>query len=410
MTLREMRASAKKKIDEARGIIHGKPTLTAEEQTKFDNLMGEYSELSEKISRAAEVESSENELRRLGPIHAADFGAGSLGVASRVSSHGDCWRTADGAEVRCLGRGDRLAAGRSGDLLGRVVHAVLTGEHDEETRASLIGKGATGDYLLSPNLIGEVVDLVGDASQLRNAGMRTVLVPGRAMEGRVVRQSGSDPEVNYVPEGALIPEGDVTFDVVSYRMRKAAALVKMSHEATRAENGISAVQNAIVRAVASELDRVALLGTGAAEEPLGISNTTGINTITSVGDINYDDILNAVKKCRESNFEPTAAIWSPATDYELSVLKAVSDGQYLIPPAAYQAIPKFITNKTTDALAFVGDFSQAFWVQSQGEGMRIEIGQGEDTFKRDMIWLRVIVPVDVVVVRPQAICKLSGLS
>jgi HK97 family phage major capsid protein len=312
--------------------------------------------------------------------------------------------------VRCLGRGDRLSGGHSRDLVGRVVHAILTGEHDEETRASIIGKDAQGGFNLTSAVIGEVVDLARDASQLANAGMRTVMVPGRAMEGRVLRQSGSDPTVSFVPEGALIPEGDVTFDTVNYRMRSAAALVKMSHQATRTENGIAMVQNAIVKAISSRLDEVALLGTGAAEEPLGISNAPGINTITSVADVNYDDILNAIKKVRESNFEPTAGIWSPATDYELSILKAVADGQYLIPPAAYSALSKYVTNVSTDALAFVGDFSQAFWVMSQGEGMRIEVGQSEDSFKRDMIYLRVIVPLDVVIIRPQAICKLSGLS
>ena len=48
--------------------------------------------------------------------------------------------------------------------------------------------------------------------------------------------------------------------------------------------------------VAMELDRVALVGEGSEEEPLGVQNTTGVQTLTSVGTpTDYSKFSSAVE-------------------------------------------------------------------------------------------------------------------
>lgn len=320
----------------------------------------------------------------------------------------EVWEDSEGRECKMLRGKARMQQGGEPFLVGKIVQSMLDGKQTALTKTQEVVNDSRGGFNSPPAMSGSVIDLARARSVLASAGVGTLTLEGGSLAGRMLRRTGTDPLVSWTAERQEIPEGEVTFGILNYRLRKCAALIELTHEFTTTPNGPQMIEDAIGKALAAEMDRIALLGSGAGEEPIGISNWPGIGGITSVGDVNYDDFLNAVKTVRNANHEPGAAVFSPGTEYELSILKAVADGQYLNPPAAYTNLPKHVTTKCTDALAFVGDFTQSAWVVGAG-GIRFEMGH-DGNFKKDCIFLRVIMPLDFVVFNPAAFCKLSGLS
>ena len=70
-----------------------------------------------------------------------------------------------------------------------------------------------------------------------------------------------------------------------------------------ASNAASVIESALAASMAQKLDAAGLVGTGAASEPLGIRNHTGINTIGSVGTpADYSDISLAVGDIMAANY------------------------------------------------------------------------------------------------------------
>ena len=75
---------------------------------------------------------------------------------------------------------------------------------------------------------------------------------------------------------------------------------------------------AFAQATALEVDRVALLGSGSAPEPTGISNVTGVGEVdmgtNGAAITDYDEILDALQEIQDANAQdPTAAIMAPRT-------------------------------------------------------------------------------------------------
>ncbi len=333
-------------------------------------------------------------------------------TAQKAHTTGMRWKMEDGREITCLAKGDRLTAPSTDPVLGRLIKSIITGKDDPDldTKAHVTGQDSTGGYLLTTPASRGAIDLARAKSVVTAAGAQTVVLPDGYNQGRMAKLL-TDPDVQFTPEGGTIPESEMTFGIQSIRLRKITCLVSASRELIEyGDNAAQLIQQTLQNALGAEMDRVALLGDGAGEEPTGLANMDGIGSITGVGDVNYDDILNAVKTVRNAFHEPTGAIWSPGTDYELAILKDSNDGQYLNPPRGYDALPKYTTTKATDALAFVGDFSKLFYAVSP-TGVRLDTSfHGDGVFNKDMVQFRVILPMDVFATHEAAFCQLSGLS
>lgn len=368
-------------------------------QKDFDEFREKHFSAQEKLkARTDELESRLN----------APIPTGGLDTKSCEGKR-EKWETTDGHECVALYGKSRLATGAEPYAVGKVLQSIITGRKSEFTKAQVVGSDASGGYLLSDNLQAGFIDLARDASVLSSAGVGTITLPGGESQGKLLKISGSDPVGGWTAELQNIPEDDISLALHAYRLRKYGVLIELSREFVDTPNGPAMIEQVVRAALAGEMDRVALLGSGAGEEPSGISNTAGIGSITGVGDINYDDFLNAIKTVRNANYDPTGAIYSPGTEYELAVLKSAVELQYLQPPVAFNSMPKYITKKCTDALAFVGQWNMAAWVLGGG-GIRVEIGTAASSFKRDSVYLRAIMPMDFVVFDAGAFCKLSGLS
>jgi HK97 family phage major capsid protein len=297
--------------------------------------------------------------------------------------------------------------------LGLLVRGVVTGEWsgaELERKATLsTNLSSAGGFLVPEPLSNRVIDLARNRSYVVQAGAGTVPMTSSTLD---IAKLLSDPTVSWYAENGTIAETDVTFGRASFKANKMACVVRMSNELLEdAANVQTIVENAIASAIALELDRTAIVGTGAGQ-PLGVVNGTNINTVTSVGTLaDYDDFIDAVFAVRGYNFEPNAAMYSPTTGKKLAkmVTGLASDLTKLVPPADFANLQKYVTNQIGDTVAVVGDWSQyMIGLRSQ---IRIDVSREADTsFMKNQVLIRATYRGDGMPLNPRAFAVLSGIS
>lgn len=348
----------------------------------------------------------ELELRMNSPI---SIGGGDVLDPGKGKGGVELWKTEEGRECKVVSGSGRFSKGGDPFAFGKCLVAQATARHTPETKSSMLGVDSGAGYLSTPQIVGAVQDRVLARSIMQPAGARFLQLPDEVMQFRIIQRTGQPPIMGWTTEGGELPEVDETFGVYNGRARKLGGYVLMTMEAMMATNAAQLLQESMEASLAAEADRVSLLGSGAGEEPRGLnglSSEDGLGTITGVGDVNYDDFLAATKLCRNANHEPSGAIYSPATEYKLASLKEAVSLAYLQPPASFNNLPKFVTTKCGDTEAFVGDFSKVLWVF--GNKLRVETGIAN--YKTDMLYVKVTMFMDVVVLDPTAFVKLSGLT
>lgn len=185
----------------------------------------------------------------------------------------------DDAEVRALRKDEsfeEFARGRclvdhdTKDLsLQKTLRGLALGDWrgaELEQRAISAGSG-TGQFLIPTLLASSIFDMARSLSTVFRAGARAVPIDGDTDVATVV----SDPVMGWRAENASVAESDMTFGTVQLRPKSVACLSTASHEFLQdAVGGEEAIRYALAQAIASEIDRVCLLGTGTGSEPTGI--------------------------------------------------------------------------------------------------------------------------------------------
>jgi HK97 family phage major capsid protein len=197
-------------------------------------------------------------------------------------------------------------------------------------------------------------------------------------------------------------------------------------------NAGQVITGAIQKAMAAEIDRVILRGSGAASEPCGIRSTTGVNANTGVAGItDYSDVTSAVMKILASNYpgEISALAWlqHPVIAADYDGLVGAVEGQPLEPtPWARQLMRMYSTNLpalagggTNEYSDIVGDFSQVV-VGMRTSGVVVEVlnsGSGTDAASITvnatsdlMRWIRCYIRLDVGVLQPSWFCINPGIT
>jgi HK97 family phage major capsid protein len=224
---------------------------------------------------------------------------------------------------------------------------VLGPRNEVERRALAEGSDSAGGFSVPTILSAELIDRMRAASTVLRAGARTVLLES---DRNSIAKLLTDPTASWKAENILAAESDPTFGQIVLRPRTLVSLVRVSRELLEDSVNIeSTLMNSFSQALALELDRVALRGSGAAEEPQGIVNTSGIGLIslgTNGGALtNFDKIVDALETLENANSQPaTAAIMAPRTRAALTRLKDTTN-QVMVPPASVSAIPMLVTTQ-----------------------------------------------------------------
>jgi HK97 family phage major capsid protein len=295
---------------------------------------------------------------------------------------------------------EEITYGADGVSVGGIVRAMATGKATPEIRAALTeGTDSAGGYSVPEKYSTEVIDNSRARSVVVRAGARTVPING---EKQHYLRILSDPVVAWREELGAVNQSDPTFGRMTFIPRSLAVIVRASRELLEDSMNVEqAIEASIAGAFASEIDRVALFGTGTPPEPLGVANTPGINQVDAGAGIDgYGPLLEARRKILAANGnEPTAVILSAATDEVFGGLVDTT-GQPLRMPRAIEELPIYATSHTDTDLAdgaIVGDFRQ-LWLGIRRD-LRIE--PLRELFAATMeVGFLCYMRLDVAVVRP----------
>lgn len=257
-----------------------------------------------------------------------------------------------------------------GVTLGALMRAMVTGPRTREERAALAeGADSTGGFSVPDIILSQWVDRLRAQTVCIRAG--AVTVPLTTDKTTIVRTL-TDPVAAWRAEAGAIALSEPTFEGIVFTARSLDVIVRASREVIEDSVNISsALEKSITGAMAVEVDRVCLVGSGTAPEPRGISNTTNVGSVAGGGALaSYDKILDAVYEILVDNGPmPTAIVMPPRTAIGLAKLKegvASSINPVQIPPLV-QRMTQYVTTGLpvneapgTASRIILGEFSQLY--------------------------------------------------
>lgn len=361
-------------------------------------------------------------LRRM--IHpGASMGAASAlegkGVKVHHSAHGEVFELKAGAKLA-----DVIETKQAPDVsLERWLAATMLGDRCEDKAAldfandtKSISGGSTG-VLLPTAFQGQWVDNLRSFMVLEASGMTTATMLNRTVTAsRVV----SDPPVGWRAEGAALVAGDPTFELQNLVAKTLAVRVQATAElAYDSPDFGSQLLQVMGQALAHEVDRVGLVGLGASNQPRGIINTPGIQSIAAVGNPTHRNLVTGVQRLLEANVPLEVAdrnaIMSPRTWATLANLQA-TDGQPIMRPQAIEnmayrpttSIPNNLGAGTNQSFILMGDFRDlVLGVRMEASVEALRLQSFADNLMLEFVgWTR----VDFMVRRPASFVALNGVT
>lgn len=234
--------------------------------------------------------------------------------------------------------------------LGRILTAMVRRDRshltETERRALLEGVDASGGFLTPETLAAEVIDRLRAKGRTFQAGVRTVPMASDTL--MFARLSGGVTPA-WKNEGDLIADQSMTFDRVTLKPQTLPLLVRISQELfdDLSPEASAIIEEELLSALALELDRVILRGSGALPEPRGILNQAGVTTQslgTNGATLNgYQDFATAIGTIRSNNLEPTGAIVNAKTAASIDKLTDTL-GQPLGKPPSVENLPFLVSN------------------------------------------------------------------
>ena len=307
---------------------------------------------------------------------------------------GSDWRDSSGRPVKQLrsqadfnahyrGGRDRL----SGDIsLSAFFRGVANLPTTAGVRNSLSeGTNSAGGFAVPNILMPAILGALVPNSALLQAGMPIVPLDQGAKTYTTAIVSGI-PTAAWRSENGAVAESDPVFSAVVAAPQSLSFFFKISRELLAdAPNLEQALMAAIGQAMAKELDRAGLRGTGTAPQPRGILNTAGIQSVTNGANgaslASYANLLSAAQALLTADAPmPTAAIMAPRSLVKLAGLVDTTT-QPLRRPPMLESLPMLSTSQipvnltvgtSTDCTElYIGDFSKMAMMLRQGLSVQL---------------------------------------
>ncbi|WP_157799490.1 phage major capsid protein [Qipengyuania seohaensis] len=416
-------------MEEARSLLHDLEGETDEKKArelerKHDSAMrsldaNKLDIEEEQMNARDEDERNSRRPGSNGSVGGSDDGSSDFARAWGGEGRGE-WIDEKGNAVRVLENTDRFSDTRQrGNALGDTVRAMVTGaRNDTERRALSEGTDSAGGYTVPTPLASWFIDRLRSQSVAVRAGARTVPMESQTL---AIARLETDPTIGWRAENASIAEGDPTFGAVTLTAKSLAGILKVSRELMADSLNVGEmIENALAQTMALEMDRAAIWGSGSSNQPRGVVNTVGINSV-SMGTngaalTDYDALIDAIYELHADNVpNPTAGIHHPRTGRELAKLKD-ADNNPLGVPGMVSNIPLLSTTAApiddtqgtaTDASSIVyGDYRQMFLGMRESINIRILDQLYADS---GQIGILVHARMDVQLAQPKAFCELAGI-
>ena len=303
---------------------------------------------------------------------------------------------------------------------GAMIRAVAFGAKTEQERRALSeGTDSAGGFSVPTILSAQIIDRLRAQSVLIRAGARTVPL---SSDQNVIAKLTADPTPAWRAESAAIAVSDPTFGAVSLAPKSLAVLVKFSRELLAdSVNLEAALLAAVTGAMALELDRAGLFGTGADNQPRGVVNVSGINAVALNAKLTahaggaYGPLVAARTALLTANAgEPTGFVMSPREDGVLTGLRD-GNGQPVMAPPKIAAVQALVTTSvatnlgvgTNESTIVAGNF--AHLLIGMRETLRLSVLR-ERYAETGELALVAHMRADIAVEHPLAFCAVTGVK
>lgn len=287
--------------------------------------------------------------------------------------------------------------------------------------------GPAGGYLVPELMVGNFLDEVRPAARVFEAGALTL-----PMRAAIVKLPGWDtaPKATWRGEGDAFADAGGTFRSRVLTAKSVAGELPLSIEfledaATDLPGATDIVEDSAVRAVAEAIDKAALIGKGADNEPLGLTGTSGLNEV-SMGTngavpADYDKFLDSIFEVENDNFDPNAVLYAPRTANTLRKLTTgiTSDKTKLVPPERFQELRRLLTTQvpvdqtqgsdTASSTAYFGQWNQMVIGLRPDIGVRVQIDPYTKGSTGEVV-IRFNARADMVLLNKTAFNRLVGIK
>jgi HK97 family phage major capsid protein len=312
---------------------------------------------------------------------------------------------------------------------------------DHRVRDLATTPDSAGGYLVPSQEIPEMIEILRAQTTVVQAGA-TVLSDLKGSPVKIPTQTAG-ATAYWVGEASAITASDLTFGQVALTPKKVAAMVKLSNELLNLSlpQAEAVVRQDLVQQLSLAIDLAALRGTGADNQPTGIANTSGINTVALGTNGSYleslDLFFDMVAALEEDNAlrGKLAFVTHPKVKSALRKLKTPqfsgdTGGEYTLPPlvvallatdaALEQAVgypilpstqlPTNLTKGTSTNCTevYFGNWEDLLIGQWGGLSILASPHAG-DAFAKDQTWVRVTMSVDVAVRHAESFCLCNDL-
>jgi HK97 family phage major capsid protein/HK97 family phage prohead protease len=235
---------------------------------------------------------------------------------------------------------------------------VLRGQRD-----LLVGTATAGGNLVNTDLrTGDFIDLLRNRLALANVGA-TVL---NGLQGNVsIPRQTSAASAFWVGENAAPTESQQAFDQISMTPKTIGAFVDYSRKLLL-QGSIdveSMIRNDLARVLSLEIDRAGIYGTGSTNQPLGLTNTTGIGSQTITGTGTFAQYVEMETKVAVANAD-VASMYYIINATSRGALKTTEKsaggtvGNFALMDDTLNGYPVVVSNQLGTNDCLFGDFSQ----------------------------------------------------
>ena len=273
-------------------------------------------------------------------------------------------------------------------------------------RDLVVGTPTAGGNLVADELLaGSFIDLLRNRLALAQAGV-TMLT---GLQGNIsIPRQTSAATAYWVGENGSPTESQQAIDQVNMTPKTVGAFVDYSRRLLL-QSSIDVegmIRNDLARVIALELDRAAIYGTGSSNQPLGLTNTTGIGSQTITGVGTFAEYIGMETDVATANADAGSLryIVNATTRGGLkSVAKSTSAvaAGFVFEDNEINGYPVIVSNQLVNNDALFGDFSMMIMGMWSGLDLTVDPYAGATAGTVRVIALQ---DVDMAVKQPGAFC------
>ena len=262
---------------------------------------------------------------------------------------------------------------------------------------------AGGDLVDDVLLAGSFIDLLRNRLAIAQAG--ATMLTGLQGNVSIPRQT-SAATAYLVGEDSAPTESQQAIDQVNMSPKTVGAFVDYSRRLLL-QSSIDVegmVRNDLARVIALEIDRAAIYGTGSSNQPLGLTNVSGIGAETLTGTGTFAELIAMETDVAAANADAGALryIVNATTRGGLKgTKKDAGSGEFVFADGEINGYPAIVSNQLANNDALFGDFSMFIMGMWSGLDLTVDPYAGATAGTVRVIALQ---DVDFAVKQPGAFC------